>query len=46
VTRRKPIGGPPPGHRDHVFDIAFSPDGKALATACKDGTVQPGRIIR
>ena len=28
------------GHKDYVFAMAFSPDGKRLATACADGVAQ------
>jgi WD40 repeat protein len=39
VRTHRRLGEPLVGHRDHVLDVAFSPDGKLLATASADGTV-------
>jgi WD40 repeat protein len=39
VRTHRRLGEPLVGHRDHVLDVAFSTDGKLLATASADGTV-------
>jgi WD40 repeat protein len=36
----QPIGQPLTGHTHGVWGVAFSPDGKLLATASADGTVR------
>ncbi|HYT88071.1 MAG TPA: hypothetical protein VEL76_05075, partial [Gemmataceae bacterium] len=38
LATRKQLG-PFPGHLDSVTRVAFSPDGRRLATASRDGTV-------
>src|SRR3954468_22901357 len=35
-----PHGGPLRGHRDGVFSVAVSPDGKCFASAGRDGVVR------
>lgn len=37
---RKPVGKPLTGHTDTVWTVAFSPDGRLLATSSGDGTVR------
>jgi WD40 repeat protein len=34
------VSRPIPAHSDMIFDLAFTPDGKHIATASKDGTVK------
>jgi len=51
VATGRPIGHPLTGRTGDVGSVAFSPDGKTLATASGDGTVQmwdvaTGRLIR
>jgi WD40 repeat protein len=33
------------GHKEMVYSIAFSPDGKILASGCEDGTIQLWEVI-
>ncbi|WP_405600353.1 WD40 repeat domain-containing protein [Streptomyces sp. NBC_01410] len=37
----RPVGEPLTGHRDAVWDAAFSPDGSLLATAGGTHTIRP-----
>ena len=39
VATDRPIGGPLTGHAGGVFAVAFSPDGKTLASGNSDGTI-------
>jgi WD40 repeat protein len=39
VERRAMLGAPLQGHKDGVSHVAFSPDGKRLASASDDNTV-------
>ena len=39
VAARKPLGEPLTGHEAAVSSVAFSPDGKTLASASADETV-------
>jgi WD40 repeat protein len=40
VATRQPIGAPLTGHTNAVDAVAFSPDGKTLATGSPDHTVR------
>ncbi|MSP13656.1 MAG: hypothetical protein EXR62_11960 [Chloroflexi bacterium] len=39
VATRQPLGSPLTGHKAGVFNVAFSPDGKTLASGGWDGTI-------
>jgi WD40 repeat protein/energy-coupling factor transporter ATP-binding protein EcfA2 len=39
LARRKPLGDPLKGHAERVVRLAFSPDGRTLASASRDATV-------
>jgi len=39
VATRQPIGQPLTGHSNLVHSVAFSPDGKTLASDYDDGTI-------
>jgi len=40
VAARRPVGDPLTGHTDQIYAVAFSPDGKLLATASADTTAR------
>jgi WD40 repeat protein len=39
AEKRLPVGYPLQGHGDYVFDVVYSPDGKRLASAGRDGRI-------
>ena len=40
VATRRQIGSPVTGNTDAIFSVAFSPDGKTLASGSRDDTVR------
>ena len=37
--KRRPVGQPLKGHKDWIWSVSFSPDGKTLASVSKDTTI-------